>query len=842
MTHRSTGTAELDALSERHARWATWALCALVAVAPLWLGGARWDHQAQLAALAAITLALSAWARLGHRMGFPWPLWFPAVVAVLILLQLVPLPPTLLAALSPLAADLRTYSLTDLPNPAGNAWAPLSLDPALTTFAAIHQLAFVGVAWAAANVPHGQRSSVERAVLFGASAVALVGFGHWAVGAERIFGVWSAAGGLKLQGFFSTFVNENTTASLLVLGAFAGLGLATESQSTLRQRGVGACAGLCAAGVFATGSRGGQLALLFGAACFAGFTWLPSARSDPGSSAGRARVIALAALVIALAGLGLSLLLLPDWSASTVAQPNARSFDAKFASWPDAWRHALAFPLTGSGRGAFRATHAQFQDTHFAQTLGYPENIVLQLTSELGLVVGGIALLGGLAAAFVAVRVGLAGGRPRHWAMLAGLVAVTAQQLVDFGLETAGLSLPFAAGLGLVLGRTLRDRNNPAPRARRAAPAVALGLALATGTLIALRAPHALAHLPDAGLALVDAAPDEATAIEAAGAEAAAAHPADAWVPLRVATRLARLPDPPVPRVMRWLNRAIRLAPARGEPHLLAARTLGAGATAPQAAQEYALALERMPWDRNVLMREVVRRVRDPLLLARAIPDAPDHRRVLIQLLREEGDAQRLRAALTAAAERWPDDADVRHALALVCLDQHDLGCASAEIEHLDTSGRTLRASILKARKALIRKDNSAARAELAASRALGARDRDFLLASADIHRRLGDLPAAREDLDRAWPLVALDPPFAAHTLAARGRLELELGDPRHAVTAYEQAYAQVAKPVFAASALAAAKKANAPHLADALLKRARGEFPNAPVLAPAAAPPPLHD
>jgi len=300
--------------------------------------------------------------------------------------------------------------------------------------------------------------------------------------------------------------------------------------------------------------------------------------------------------------------------------------------------------------------------------------------------------------------------------------------------------------------------------------------------------------------------------------------------------------------VMRSLRLAWRivsaqpLAFARIDPDLRdKARAIPKSATVPNAAAD--AARNATPSEcLEVVALSHLRAEKDPLLLARAMDDAPDHRRVLIQLLREEGDAQRLRAALTAAAERWPDDADVRHALALVCLDQHDLGCASAEIEHLDTSGRTLRASILKARKALIRKDNSAARAELAASRALGARDRDFLLASADIHRRLGDLPAAREDLDRAWPLVALDPPFAAHTLAARGRLELELGDPRHAVTAYEQAYAQVAKPVFAASALAAAKKANAPHLADALLKRARGEFPNAPVLAPAAAPPPLHD
>jgi len=835
VNHRSSGTADADTPPERQTRWATWGLCALIAVAPLWLGGARWDHQAQLAALASVVVAFTAWVRLGGRLAFPWPLWFPAVVAAFTCLQLVPLPPDLVARLSPLAAELRAYSLADLNGISTSAWAPLSLDPALTTFAAVHQLAFLGVAWAAANLPRGQRGTVERALLLGASAVAAIGFGHWAAGAERIFGVWGPAGGLKLEGFFSTFVNENTTASLLNLGVFAGLGLATESQSTLKQRGLCACAALCAAGVFATGSRGGQLALLLGAACFAAFTWLPSARSDPGSSAGRARTVALAAVVVAVAGLALSVLLLPDWKSSPLAAASAKSFDAKFAAWPDAWRHALAFPLTGSGRGAFRVTHPQFQDFTVAQTVGNPENIVLQLTTELGLVVGGLALLGGLAAAFVAVRAGTTGGRPRHWAILAGLTAVTAQQLVDFGLETAGLSLPFAAALGLLLGRSVRSAGIIPGARRRLSPVLALGLALSTGALVTLCAPQALARLPDTSAALVDAAAAEVDAIEAAGAEAAAAHPADAWIALRVATRLAQLPTPPVPRVMRWLNRAVRLAPSRGEPHLLAARTLGAGATAPQAAQAYALALHLLPWDRNTLLREVVRRVRDPRLLVRALPDAPEHRRVLVQLLRDDGDPQRLRSTLSEASERWPDDPDLRHALALACLDQRDLGCASAEIDHLDSSGRSLRAAVLKARRALVNKDPMTARAELVAARALGGRDRDFLLAAAEIHRRLGDLAAAREDLDKVWPLVALDPPFAATTLALRGRVELELGDPRHAVTTYEQAYGHVPKPIFAANALAAAQKASAPQLADALLKRARAEFPSAPVLAPAA-------
>ena len=825
MTRSSSATLDADAAPDRPARAATFALCALVAIAPLWLGGARWDHQVQLAAFSALVLALTGWAHLGVRMRFPWPLWAPALVAGFTLLQLVPLPPGLLGLLSPEAAELRAYSLVDLGLATAETWHPMSVDPALGTIASVHQCAFVAVAWAAANVSSGQRSLVERALLFGATATAVVGFIHWALGAEHILGTWGPAGSLRLSGYFSTFVNNNTLAGLLVLGTLAGLGLAVETGSVRRQRIAGVSAAVCGVGVFASASRGGQVALVVALALFCAFTLLPQPDGRPDGSRARARRVGAAGLAMVVAGLCLSVMLLPDWGATAWSAPET---DSKFAAWPGAWAHAEAYPWTGSGRGTFRVAHPSFQGVKVSQTLGNPENIVLQLTTELGFIVGAVALLGGLAAWGLALRAGLQRGRPRQWALLAGLGGVGLQQCVDFGFESAGLSLPVAAALGVLLARSRSRRAPPAsPLRRRLSGPLALAAAAVVGAYVALAAPRALAHLPDDALADIAQRPASLEALESAGREAVSHHPADPWIPLRVASRLAQLDPPPVPRVLRWLNRAIRLAPRNGESHLLAARMLGAGPTAPQAAQEYARALALMPWRRNTLVREVVQRLRDPDLLVRAMPEAPEFRRALTTLLTEGPRPKLARETLLRAVERWPDDADLRYALGLLCVEARDLSCVTDEIDALEQSGHTLRAAILEARSALVEGDREAARAVLVGAFALGARDREFLLAAVDLNRRLGDLVAARAHLDAAWPLVALDAPAAAQALALRGRVELELGDPRHAVTAFAQAYDHLPKPVFARGAVEAARRAGDDTLAASTVARARADFPD---------------
>jgi hypothetical protein len=85
-------------------RAATWALAALVGVAPLLFGGVRPDHQLVLGFSAVAVFALTAWTRVGHRLRFRWPLWAPALLCVLGVVQLVPLPAGLVETLSPARA------------------------------------------------------------------------------------------------------------------------------------------------------------------------------------------------------------------------------------------------------------------------------------------------------------------------------------------------------------------------------------------------------------------------------------------------------------------------------------------------------------------------------------------------------------------------------------------------------------------------------------------------------------------------------------------------------------------------------------------------------------------
>ncbi len=201
-----------------------WGLVGLLLAVPFAVGGMRWDVQVASAGVALVLLMVSAYGWLSAGVRAPWPLWIPALLVGVGLLQLLPLPTGVLELLSPAAADLRSFSLGDLGLYQGTAH-PLSLDPAATWVALFHQAAFVAVALVAANADRAQRRLILRAIAVSAALVSLVGLAHWATGAERIYGLYEPRHSTRLSGYFATFVNANTQASFLVLGALVAVGL-----------------------------------------------------------------------------------------------------------------------------------------------------------------------------------------------------------------------------------------------------------------------------------------------------------------------------------------------------------------------------------------------------------------------------------------------------------------------------------------------------------------------------------------------------------------------------------------------------------------------------------------
>ncbi|MCB9537819.1 MAG: O-antigen ligase family protein [Myxococcales bacterium] len=797
-----------------------WGLVALVALAPLALGGTRADAQLLLALCALALLGALAWVRRSVGLRLPWPLWGPLALVALGVVQLVPLGVGLLDALSPVAADLRALSLADL-GAYDDRRHPLSLDPPATWVALFHQLAFVAVAVVAANLGRYRGRIVAALALTGA-ALSIIGVAHHVAGAERILGVFGLADGKPLEGFFSTFVNPNTLSSALVLSTLVSLGLVVRAQNERQQTLWLTCGGLCALGVLWSESRGGQLALLIGLIVFAA---LAHARGPTDTAEGarrQARALATAALGVALVGVALAVWLQHDWQALLLDPAQ----DQKTAFWRDAVGLVRDFWLTGAGRGTFGLVFPHYQTVMLSGTVSHPENIGLQLATEWGVAGAVIGLVAGVGGWWYALRGIGRETRPVHWGLLAGLAAVGLHQLVDFGFEAAGLSLPVAAALGLAIGARAHDRGPLGSRTRRTARAALVVAALGAGVLV-VRAGPILGAQADRALDDVAAAPADADAIEAVGRRLALDHPADPLLPLNVANRLAQLPAVPLARTLRWINRALALDPTGGAPHLLAARVLDTAGRPGQAAVEFRLTLQRMPWARGRLLDEILQRFRAPRHLAQAVPPTADGHHWLVSALLGAGDPAHARAVLSWMLVEHPDDVELRRGLAQACARLEDHACVRREggwlVErHGDLGGHALLARVLVAEG-----DGEGARALLHhGERSGGLDDRAFLRTAAELYVQLGDPLAARPLVDRLLERLRDEPRAMGTAFALRARVSIALKDDTAALHDWRRALARHPAPGYALAAAQTALRLGRPEEARALLDDAVKRWP----------------
>lgn len=802
-----------------------WGLVALLVVAPLALGGTRPDVQLLLALGALTLLGVLAWMRRGVGLRLPWPLWGPLALVVLGVGQLVPLSVGLLETLSPSAAELRSLSLADL-----DAYAdrrhPLSLDAPATWVALFHQLAFVAVALIAANLGR-YRSRLVGALALTGAALTILGVAHHIAGADRILGLFGLAGGKPLAGFFSTIVNPNTLASALVLSTLVSLGLIVRAQNERQQTLWLTCGGLCALGVLWSESRGGQLALLAGLVVFAGLAHARGPTATVEGARRQARALAAAALGVALIGVTLAVWLQHDWQALLLDPDH----EQKTAFWRDAVDLVQAFALTGTGRGTFGLVFPHYQTVLLSGTVSHPENIGLQLTAEWGVLGGLIGLTAGVAGWWYALRGIGRETRPVHWGLLAGLAAVGLHQLVDFGLEAAGLSLPVAAALGLAIGARAHDRGPLGSRTPRTAR-VALAVAALAAAVLIVRAAPILGAQADRALLDVAAAPADAEAIEAAGRRVVAEHPADPLVPLNVANRLAQLPVVPLDRTLRWINRALALDPTGGAAHLLAARVLDRAGRPDQAAVEFRLTLQRMPWARGRLLDEILGRFRAPRHLAQAVPATAEGHRWLVTALLGEGDPGHARAVFEWMLVEHPVDVELRRGLAQACARLDDHACVRREGRWLVDTHGDLAGHALLARVLVSEGDREGARSLLHhGERAGGLDDRAFLRAAAELYLRLDDPEAARPLVDRLLARLRDEPEALGSVFALRARVSTALRDDVAALHDWRRALARRPAPAYALAAAQTALRLGRPQEARALLDDAVRRWPEVEAL-----------
>ncbi|MEM7435803.1 MAG: O-antigen ligase family protein [Myxococcota bacterium] len=468
-------------------------------------------------------------------------------------LQLMPLPASVVGWFVPETVEA-WHALDELQGRALRGWMPLSLDPGATRVELAKGLG-LGVMYFAARTLalSGRRRWVLVGVGLSGATMAAVALGHRLANADSVFGVYTPI--YASTRALAPLMNENHLGGFMALVTPVLLGLALDSPRRDRQIAWGmAAAGSAIAGVL-TLSRGGILALALGVGLFLaghGFRRWKKGRSLLQSQRTPVIVVGLLTTVVVVA-----LVAGADLRREFSYTDNRTvKLDAAIAALPlitDHW-------LTGVGRGAFSVGFVG--DYGSAKRFFYPENILVQWTSEWGVVVG-LALL--LIVAGSIVRGFRLERSHAHLGALAGLVAIGTHQMVDFSLELAGVGVVAAATLGAVAdSRAVRPFVNLRTLLRITTIAAAAAVPLAASQ----HGKDTFSLERRARAALDEGRTDEA---ENATRLGLSAHPAEPIFVLLSAEMAARGDDPDVGR---WINHAQRIVPNWSAPHLLAARWL----------------------------------------------------------------------------------------------------------------------------------------------------------------------------------------------------------------------------------------------------------------------------
>lgn len=668
---------------------------------------------AQAAALAASALALVL-ALLAEPQGAPGLAFLaPGLVALVAALQCVPLPAALLRFLAKTSWDLRAFPPLQPP-----AFAPLSLDQAATLGAVALPVALACAAAAAALVARGTR---ERLWLCAAPLAAAL------VQAALAFSRFD------LQRFAGTFVNRNHQAALFSCGALIALGGALGRSRRLLW---GCAAVACGAGTLLTLSRGGALSLGFGA------LFLLALRTQKARPA-RASLALVVILGIAAAATCAALWLSSDALRARVDElaPSRLRTEVKLRSFVGAAQVAQDHLLVGAGRGVYPFVSESHRSVPGEVTFYYVENEPLQLAVDLG-APAALAVLSLLLLAFWrgARRGDLEG---LEQGALAGLVALAAQNLVDFDLELLGVALPAAVALGAL--QTGSARLRPALVALLvAAPLSAFALFAAQKNSAEVESSRLLALGNDSSIS--------ADLLEQEARAAAGRHPADWLVSLAPALGLYQRAPLRTGPALAWAGRAMQLAPQAFRPHAVAAAILLRAGHRSQARVETRLALsgERysvLPWEVIGLAARASTGL-DELL--EATPDEPLVRASLVGRLRTERrlpEAVALAQAVLASGAGAARAALLGH-LAALAMEAHDADAAqrwAAELKPLDPcASARFRGSALEAQ----RQSDEAEKERL---RGLAACPGDRALGEDLVRGRLlrGDAPGALLSFDQ---------------------------------------------------------------------------------------------
>ena len=445
-----------------------------------------------------LLIAAVAWGAFAFGAVYPWAYWPLAVAAAVIaitgltlpapagtsrlerflpvpvaaflaaiILQLIPLPMSTAAAISPSTAEVLS-ELDPLVRSGLVSAHPLSIAPSQTRTGAVVVAAFALLLFGTTRLFSvlGVRR-IARAIAIIGVLLGLAGIIQQPVFSGKIYGLWTPeTAGLS----YGPFVNRNHFAGWMLMGLPVALGLLFSRVS----RGMGSVRGTFRDRILWLGSAdASSTALLAGgamlmtialiltmsrsgmavAAVAVTATAVVALRRQTSRAKKFASVAILAAVaVIAVSAIGFSTILARFESA------DANDFNARKGAWADAVEIARRFPVAGTGFNTYGVSTLFYQRHDLEQHYAQAHNDYLQLAAEGGalLTIPAMACIVALGAA-IRRRFQQETSTTTYWiraGAVTGICAIAIQELVEFSLQMPGNAFLFVVLCAIALHRT----------------------------------------------------------------------------------------------------------------------------------------------------------------------------------------------------------------------------------------------------------------------------------------------------------------------------------------------------------------------------------------------------
>ncbi len=492
-------------------------------------------------------------------------------------LQALPLPAAFVRLLSPTTADVWSRALAPL-REAGPAWTTLSLEPTSTRVQVLRGIAYLSAFLTALRIcdRRGGARFLSSVIVLTALGLAIAAALHPMFGAQRVFGIYRPQE-LIAERHIAPLLNPNHMAAYLNIGFCLALGMALDRRTERLRPIAVAIALLLASTQLWVASRGGMMALVFGAGC----TLLMS-RSSRRTSLKSSAPVLLPVLVVAA---GLAMVVVGS-SPEVVTELNSGD-TSKLRLAMEGLRLVPHHALFGVGRGAYEVAFPFVQSDPGFSVATHPENLPVQWVTEWGVPVS--------LAAFVAMAIAL---RPRvlltsqspaigAWCAIATTVV---HNLVDFNSEVPAIGIALATCGAMVVAGHGAERKSAIHNWGMHPRQVGVAVAGATALLIAITLvawPH---ELDEDRFSLYHDVTQPELRDDFANVTRAALmrHPSEPYIPFIASVGASRGGRSVLP----WIERTLALAPIYAPAHFVLAEQL-TPLSPSQARLEYRLTVEQ---------------------------------------------------------------------------------------------------------------------------------------------------------------------------------------------------------------------------------------------------------